>query len=178
MRHAVSLALAASLLTAVDATALEPTTVAESAVELKPGQIRRGKGRFAYEETVLANGLRVISLEDDSTPIAAVQLWYHVGSKDERPDRNGFAHMFEHMMFRGTEKLGNKEHFDYIRRTGGDCNAYTSFDQTVYVQEFPSNQLEMVLWMEAERMANLRVDEGGFATERDVVKEEGGPGLS
>ncbi len=175
MRRLVNLALFASLalVGSPAAVATEPTaTTTADAPELRPGQIRRGNGRFPYEETVLENGLRVISLEDDSTPIAAVQLWYHVGSKDERPDRNGFAHMFEHMMFRGTEKLGNKEHFDYVRRTGGNCNAYTAFDQTVYVQEFPSNQLEMVLWMEAERMANLRVDEGGFATERNVVKEE------
>lgn len=172
MRPVASLALLAALFAAPTPAAEPPLPVSADAPELKPGQIRRGKGRFAYEETVLDNGLRVISLEDDSTPIAAVQLWYHVGSKDERADRNGFAHMFEHMMFRGTEKLGNKEHFDYVRRTGGNCNAYTSFDQTVYVQEFPSNQLEMVLWMEAERMAALRVDEGGFATERNVVKEE------
>lgn len=140
--------------------------------------IRKGEGRFPFEETYLDNGMRVISLTDTSSPIAAAQVWYHVGSKDERPDRQGFAHMFEHMMFRGTEKLGNKEHFDFIRRTGGDCNAYTSFDETVYIQEFPSNQLEMVLWMEAERMANLKIDEGGFATERKVVEEERRLGLN
>lgn len=142
------------------------------------GDVRKGDGRFAFEETVLENGLRVISLEDHSTPIVAVQLWYHVGSKDEKPDRQGFAHMFEHMMFRGTDRLGPEDHFEHIRRTGGNCNAYTSFDQTVYVQEAPANQLDMILWLEAERMARLKIDEGGFATERKVVEEERRLGLN
>ncbi|MBM3986106.1 MAG: insulinase family protein, partial [Planctomycetes bacterium] len=140
--------------------------------------VRQGEGRLPFEETVLDNGLRVISLEDRSAPIVAVQLWYHVGSKDEQPDRQGFAHMFEHMMFRGTDRLGPKDHFDHIRRTGGNCNAFTSFDQTVYVQELPANQLELVLWLEAERMAALKIDEGGFATERKVVEEERRLGLN
>lgn len=141
-------------------------------------KIRKGDGRLPFEETILDNGLRVISLEDHSAPICAVQLWYHVGSKDEQPDRQGFAHMFEHMMFRGTDRLGPKDHFDFIRRTGGDCNAFTAFDQTVYVQELPANQLEMVLWLEAERMSALKIDEGGFATERKVVEEERRLGLN
>jgi len=141
-------------------------------------EVRHGEGRLPFEEAVLPNGLRVISLEDHSAPICAVQLWYHVGSKDEQPERQGFAHMFEHMMFRGTDRLGPKDHFDFVRRTGGDCNAFTSFDQTVYVQELPANQLEMVLWLEAERMSALKIDEGGFATERKVVEEERRLGLN
>src|SRR6266702_7757548 len=88
---------------------------------------------YDYRDVTLDNGLRVLTLEDFSCPIVAVHLWYHVGSKDERPERQGFAHMFEHMMFRGTDHLGRTEHFDYIRRTGGDCNAYTAFDQTDYI---------------------------------------------
>ncbi len=144
----------------------------------RPLPIRTGNGRLPFEEAVLANGLRVLSLEDHSAPIVAVQLWYHVGSKDEQPDRQGFAHMFEHMMFRGTDRLGPKDHFDFIRRTGGNCNAFTSFDQTVYVQELPANQLELVLWLEAERMSALKIDEGGFATERKVVEEERRLGLN
>lgn len=163
-------ALALALLPAPAAAADTPPS--------QPGKVRRGSGRFAFEESVLANGLRVLSLEDTSTPIVAVQLWYHVGSKDEQVDRQGFAHMFEHMMFRGTDRLGPKDHFEFIRSTGGDCNAYTAFDQTVYVQELPKNQLEMVLWLEAERMAHLRIDEGGFATERKVVEEERRLGLN
>ncbi|MCX4240759.1 M16 family metallopeptidase [Paraliomyxa miuraensis] len=127
---------------------------------------------FDYQETALENGMRVITLADHSTPIAAVQVWYHVGSKDEKPDRRGFAHMFEHMMFRGTQNIGPKAHFEYVRRVGGDCNAYTSFDNTTYIQEIPSNQVEMVLWLEAERMAFLKINEGYFDTERQVVAEE------
>jgi zinc protease len=144
----------------------------------KPLAVRKGVGRFPFEEATLDNGLRVVSLEDHSTPIVAVQLWYHVGSKNEQPDRQGFAHMFEHMMFRGTDRLGPKDHFDYIRKSGGDCNAFTAFDQTVYVQELPSNQLPMVLWLEAERMSALKIDEGGFHTERKVVEEERRLGLN
>ncbi|MEM7160398.1 MAG: pitrilysin family protein, partial [Myxococcota bacterium] len=127
---------------------------------------------FNYEESTLENGMRVITLSDHSTPIAAVQVWYHVGSKDERPDRTGFAHMFEHMMFRGTQNIGPKAHFEYIRKVGGDTNAYTSFDNTTYIQEVPSNQVEMVMWLEAERMAFLKINDGYFDTERNVVAEE------
>jgi zinc protease len=127
---------------------------------------------IAYRHDTLENGMQVITLEDPSTPIAAVQVWYHVGSKDERPDRRGFAHMFEHMMFRGTQNIGPKAHFEYIRRVGGDANAYTSFDNTTYVQVVPSNQVEMVLWLEAERMGFLKINEGYFDIERKVVAEE------
>lgn len=131
-----------------------------------------GERRYDFRQIELDNGLKVITLEDFSCPIVAVQVWYHVGAKNEDPKRQGFAHMFEHMMFRGTDRLNETDHFDFIRRVGGDTNAYTSFDQTVYVQEVPSNQLEMVLWLEAERMAFLKIDEKGFRTERKVVEEE------
>ncbi len=127
---------------------------------------------FDYRDGRLDNGLRVITLEDFSCPIVSVQLWYHVGSKDEDPARQGFAHMFEHMMFRGTDRLGPTDHFDSIRRTGGTCNAYTSFDQTVYHETLPANQLELALWLEAERMSFLKVDQASFDTERKVVEEE------
>ena len=130
------------------------------------------KPAFAYQEIVLENGLKVVSLEDFSCPIVAVQVWYHVGSKNEEPDRQGFAHMFEHMMFRGTDRLNETGHFDNIRKVGGECNAYTAFDQTVYVNQVPSNQLELVLWLEAERMGFLKIDDKGFYTERKVVEEE------
>ncbi len=152
--------------------------LAVTPLALANDHIVKGEGRFAFEQSVLDNGLTVLSLEDHSTPIVAVQLWYHVGSKDEQPERQGFAHMFEHMMFRGTDRTGPTDHFDFIRRTGGNCNAYTSFDQTVYIQEAPANQLDMVLWLEAERMASLKIDEGGFATERKVVEEERRMGLN
>lgn len=133
---------------------------------------------FDFREVTLDNGLRVITLEDFSCPIVAVHLWYHVGSKDENPERQGFAHMFEHMMFRGTDRLGPTDHFDFIRRTGGNCNAYTSFDQTVYVQTLPANQLELALWLESERMSFLKIDQDSFDTERKVVEEERRLGLN
>jgi zinc protease len=128
--------------------------------------------QYDFQRNVLDNGLTVVTLEDHSCPIVAVQVWYHVGSKDERADRQGFAHMFEHMMFRGTDRLGPEDHFEFVRRTGGYTNAYTSFDNTTYVNRVPSNQLELVLWLEAERMAFLKIDEEGFHKERSVVEEE------
>lgn len=131
-----------------------------------------------FREITLDNGLRVITLEDFSCPKVNVQLWYHVGSKDEDPERQGFAHMFEHMMFRGTDVLGPTDHFDYIRRTGGSSNAYTSFDQTVYHESVPADQLELALWLEAQRMAFLKIDQDAFDTERKVVEEERRMGLN
>jgi zinc protease len=127
---------------------------------------------FDYREITLDNGLRVITLEDFSCPIVAVELWYHVGSKDEDLQRQGFAHMFEHMMFRGTDRLGPTDHFDFIRRTGGTCNAYTNFDNTTYHELLPAQQLELALYLEAERMGFLKIDQESFDTERKVVEEE------
>ncbi|MDD5458071.1 MAG: pitrilysin family protein [Phycisphaerae bacterium] len=134
--------------------------------------IRQDAGKFDYQTITLKNGLQVVTLEDFSTPIAAVQVWYHVGSKNENPARQGFAHMFEHMMFRGTDKLGSTDHFSLIRRVGGTTNGYTSFDRTVYLETLPSDQLELALWLEAERMTFLKIDEQAFNTERNVVEEE------
>jgi len=130
------------------------------------------KPLFDYQEIELDNGLRVITLEDFSCPIVAVQVWYHVGSKNENPDRQGFAHMFEHMMFKGTDRVGPSDHFDFIQRVGGTNNAYTSFDKTVYIQTLPANQLALALWLEAERMSFLKIDQEAFDTERNVVEEE------
>ncbi len=133
---------------------------------------KTAKPLFDYQEIELDNGLRVITLEDFSCPIVAVQVWYHVGSKNENPDRQGFAHMFEHMMFKGTDRVGPSDHFDFIQRVGGTNNAYTSFDKTVYIQTLPANQLELALWLEAERMSFLKIDQEAFDTERNVVEEE------
>ena len=133
---------------------------------------------FDYHKSTLKNGLNVVALEDFSCPIVSVQIWYHVGSKNENPERQGFAHMFEHMMFRGTDRLGPTDHFNLVRRTGGTVNAYTSFDMTVYYEILPANQLELALWLEAERMAFLKIDQESFDTERKVVEEERRMGLS
>lgn len=127
---------------------------------------------FDYRQITLDNGMRVITLEDFSSPIVAVQVWYEVGSKDEQPDRQGYAHMFEHMMFFGTDRVGPEEHFDLIQKVGGTTNAYTSFDQTVYIQTLPAAELELALWLEAERMAFLKINQENVDTERRVVEEE------
>lgn len=128
--------------------------------------------RWAFTAWELENGLRVIVQEDHRLPIAAVQVRYHVGSKDETPDRQGFAHMFEHMMFRGTERVKPEEHMEIIRLMGGSCNASTSNDRTEYHQTIPSEHIEKILWLEAERMVNLKVDQEAYDTERKVVIEE------
>ncbi len=149
-----------------------------TALGVLPGVAAERQPTFDYHATTLDNGLRVITLEDFSCPIVAVQLWYHVGSKNESPDRQGFAHMFEHMMFRGTDRLGPTDHFDLVHQVGGDCNAYTTFDQTVYHETLPANQLELALWLEAERMSMLKIDQESFATERKIVEEERRMGLN
>ena len=125
-----------------------------------------------YQITKLANGLTVILSEDHSTPIVHVQLWYHVGSKDERPGRTGFAHLFEHLMFKGSKNVEPEAHTSFISGIGGQANAYTTEDTTVYWQTAPAQYLPLLLWLEADRMATLRIDRTTFERERDIVKEE------
>jgi zinc protease len=128
--------------------------------------------KFDYTMTTLPNGLQVVLLEDHSTPIVHAALWYHVGSKDEKPGRTGFAHLFEHLMFKGSRNVRSDEHPSRITSVGGQANAFTDEDATVYWQTVPAQHLPMVLWLEADRMASLEVSEEKFKTERDVVKEE------
>jgi zinc protease len=128
--------------------------------------------RFDYTMTTLPNGLKVVFLEDHSTPIVHLQMWYHVGSKNERPGRTGFAHFFEHMMFKGSRNVEPEGHPSYISSVGGQSNAYTNEDATVFWETVPSQYLPLVLWLEADRMASLRIDEKAFKNEREVVKEE------
>jgi zinc protease len=125
-----------------------------------------------YKEATLPNGLKVITHEDHSTPVTTVQVWYHVGSKDEKTGRTGFAHLFEHLMFKGSAHIKPEEHDKIITNAGGVSNAYTQDDVTVYWETFPANYLEKVLWMEADRMTTLDVSEANFTAEREVVKEE------
>jgi zinc protease len=125
-----------------------------------------------YHMTTLPNGLRVILSEDHSTPIVHVSVVYHVGSKNERPGRTGFAHLFEHMMFKGSKNIEPELHTSMIASVGGRSNAYTTEDETVFWQTLPAQYLPLVLWMEADRMATLRIDEQAFKREREVVKEE------
>ena len=128
--------------------------------------------RLAYTMTTLDNGLKVVFLEDHSTPIVHLQIWYHVGSKNERPGRTGFAHFFEHMMFKGSKNVEPEGHPSYISSVGGQSNAYTTEDATVFWETVPAQYLPLVLWLEADRMASLKIDESAFKKEREVVKEE------
>src|SRR6476469_6220531 len=128
--------------------------------------------RLNYTTTTLPNGLTVVFLEDHSTPIVHLQMWYHVGSKNERPGRTGFAHFFEHMMFKGSKNVEPESHTSIIASVGGRSNAYTTEDETVFWETLPAHYLPLAVWLEADRMATLRVDEAAFRREREVVKEE------
>jgi zinc protease len=128
--------------------------------------------KFQYQMTTLPNGLRVILSEDHSTPIVHVSLWYHVGSKNEKKGRTGFAHLFEHMMFKGSQNVEPEAHTSIIASVGGQSNAYTEEDTTVFWQTLPAQYLPLSLWLEADRMATLRIDEETFKREVEVVKEE------
>jgi zinc protease len=128
--------------------------------------------KLDYKMSTLDNGLKVVLLEDHSTPIVHVELWYHVGSKNEKKGRTGFAHLFEHMMFKGSKNVEPEGHPSRISSVGGQSNASTNEDATIFWQTVPAQYLPMVLWLEADRMATLRIDEKVFQTEREVVKEE------
>ena len=128
--------------------------------------------KLQYQRFTLPNGLTVILHEDRSTPIAHVQIWYHVGSKNERTGRTGFAHLFEHMMFKGSKNVEAEQHTSIVSSVGGRANAYTNEDATVYWNTVPSQYLPLVLWMEADRLGSLTIDEQTFVNEREVVKEE------
>lgn len=125
-----------------------------------------------FEEFDLNNGLHVILHEDHSTPIVAVSVLYHVGSKNEREGRTGFAHFFEHLMFEGSPNIDRGEFMKIVQANGGSLNANTSNDRTFYYEVLPSNQLELGLWLESERMLHATVDNKGVETQREVVKEE------
>ena len=127
---------------------------------------------IAFTEFDLDNGLHVIVHEDRSTPIVAVSVMYHVGSKNEREDRRGFAHFFEHLLFEGSENIARGEFSKYVEGAGGVLNANTNGDRTYYYEVLPSNQLELGLWLESERMMHARVDQVGIDTQWEVVKEE------
>jgi predicted Zn-dependent peptidase len=126
------------------------------------------------EDYRLPNGLRVVLNEDHSAPLVAVNLWYHVGSKNERSGRTGFAHLFEHLLFSGSENVGNNEHFRYVQSVGGVLNGSTFFDRTNYYETLPSNYLALGLWLEADRMGFFlpAITQEKLDIQREVVKEE------
>lgn len=125
-----------------------------------------------FEEYDLENGLHVILHQDNSNPIVAVSVLYHVGSKNEKPNRTGFAHFFEHLLFEGSENIKRGEFMKYVAKAGGVNNANTTKDRTYYYELLPSNQLKLGLWLESERMLHAKVDQKGIETQREVVKEE------
>ena len=127
-----------------------------------------------YDMYKLDNGLNVILYEDHSTPMVSVNIWYHVGSKNEEPGRTGFAHLFEHMMFQGSEHVGDDMHFGYIEEVGGTLNGTTSSDRTNYFEDLPKNHLELALWLESDRMGFLlpAMTQQKLDNQRAVVKNE------
>ncbi|MGC2706365.1 MAG: pitrilysin family protein, partial [Candidatus Acidiferrales bacterium] len=160
-------AMAAIILAAAICVALvsAPLGAQEKVEEVRPPKLN-------YTTHKLTNGLEVILLEDHEVPIINLQVWYHVGSKDEPPGHTGFAHLFEHLMFKGSAHVAAEEHSRIIESVGGFDNAETGDDVTQFFETFPSNYLERVLWLEADRMGSLNVSEANFKSEREVVKEE------
>ncbi len=134
-------------------------------------------GQIEYEEHVLDNGLRVVLSEDHSVPVVAVNVWYHVGSANEEKSRSGFAHLFEHMMFQGSENVGKGDHMKLVADAGGSMNGSTTEDRTNYYETLPSNRLNLGLWLEADRMRSLAITEDNFENQRETVKEERRQGI-
>jgi zinc protease len=128
--------------------------------------------KVEFEEFDLSNGLHVILHQDKSAPVVVTSVMYHVGAKDENPERTGFAHFFEHLLFEGTENIKRGEWFKIVTANGGNNNANTSDDRTYYYEVFPSNNTELGLWMESERMLHPVINQIGVDTQNEVVKEE------
>ena len=125
--------------------------------------------KVEFENHVLENGLRVVLSRDTTSPCVAVAVYYDVGSRNETPGRSGFAHLFEHMMFEGSENVGKTGHMKYISNAGGQMNGSTSEERTNYFEALPSNQLGLALWLEADRMRSLRVTRENFENQRATV---------
>lgn len=145
---------------------------ARRAGAIAAGPVTPESARIAFERLRLDNGLDVILHEDHKAPIVHVLVWYHVGSKNEAFDRTGFAHLFEHMMFQGSENVGKTEHFAHVQGVGGSLNATTGQDRTNYFQTVPREYLGLALWLEADRMWSLNVTQENFENQRLVVREE------
>ncbi len=144
-----------------------------SAAALGPvGLTQVSMPRLNFRDRTLTNGLRVLSVEDHSSPTVAINVWYHVGSKDDPEGRSGFAHLFEHIMFKSTRNMKSEMMDRLTEDVGGYNNAFTNPDVTVYYEVVPSNYLETLLWAESDRLSGLNVDEPNFKSERSVVEEE------
>src|SRR6266850_920300 len=142
-------------------------------LSLQPGLSAQTRmPQLKFTDRKLPNGLRVLSAPDRSSPTVAIQVWYHVGSKDDPEGRSGFAHLFEHIMFKSTKNMKSEMMDRLTEDVGGFNNAFTNDDVTVYYEVVPSNYLETLLWAEGDRLSGLNVDDPNFKSERDVVKEE------
>lgn len=142
-----------------------PTPIPAAQAAARPAQLK-------IVTRTLANGLRLVMVENHDAPVISLQMWYHVGSKDERPGHTGFAHLFEHLMFQGSAHVAPEQHTRVIEALGGESDAYTQDDVTVFYETFPSNVLARVMWLEADRMGGLQITQEHFESEREVVKEE------
>src|SRR5688500_2697240 len=160
MKVYVRLALAAGL-----AAVLGTTLPAQTAPSIK------------FTESKLANGLRVIIAEDHTAPVYSIVVHYMVGSKNERPGRTGFAHLFEHMMFKGSENVGPGEHFYQVFTNGGNMNGTTNADRTNYFETLPATQLELALFLEPDRMRSLAITQENLDNQRNAVQEERRQGM-
>jgi zinc protease len=154
-----------ALLTLVVLFLFSPALTSDSIAQVSMPRIR-------FRERTLANGARVLSAVDNSSPTVAIQVWYHVGSKDDPAGRSGFAHLFEHIMFKATKNMKSEMMDRLTEDVGGFNNAFTNPDVTVYHEVVPSNYLETLLWAEADRLSGLTVDDPNFKSERSVVQEE------
>lgn len=143
------------------------------ALAVLPGQAQTSRNvRVDFKETTLKNGLRVITVEDHSAPVVAISVTYNVGSRDERKGRTGFAHLFEHMMFKGSENVGSGEHFLLVFNNGGTMNGTTNEDRTNYFEALPANQLDLAIFLEADRMKSLEITKENLDNQRNAVQEE------
>jgi len=154
-----------ALLFAPSAWCQEPQPESAAREAAQPAQLK-------VVTRTLPNGLRLVMVENHEAPVVSLQMWYHVGSKDERPGRTGFAHLFEHLMFQGSAHVAPEQHTRIIEALGGEANAETRDDVTVFYETFPSNALERVMWLEADRLGGLSITQEHFESEREVVKEE------
>ncbi len=159
MRRKLFLAPAVAMLLAL--TALAQT--AATAPKVAP---------LKFQDVHLDNGLRVILAPDHAAPVFGICVTYNVGSRDERPGRTGFAHLFEHMMFEGSENVGKGEHFMLVENNGGGMNGTTTEDRTNYFEVLPKNQLDLALFLEADRMGHLAVNQPNLDNQRNAVQEE------
>ena len=168
-----SICFAASLLIAASATALTASARGTNVKDTKMNSTTTPKLQpLPIEQFTLKNGLRVVMSKGDSIPVVSVAVYYDSGSRNEKQGRTGFAHLFEHMMFQGSENVPKAGHFQFIEKNGGTTNGTTSTERTNYFETLPANQLPLALWLESDRMRSLKVTKENLDNQREAVKEE------